>query len=317
MMKEVGIKDNLDQYESDYVSARAVEFINSQELKSYDINSLKYLNYYLFQDLPKISKQFNFSINKKYTPGEFRPSLPDDYCWFKKRHLETISAVSLISYSLMNQDALKLLENTLSRINPESWKCLSTESFAEELADIYSTLDFVHPFPDGNSRTLRLFTYLAAQDAQFNLNWGYFNKSAHNRDLLYIARDKAVNNYYLKNFPRNTEFAIDVYDSLMQFKSYPGLKTLLQDIRIIRPLRAIEFEEDPVKALAGRDFNDVKAWCLAQASEPLLDTLKAKAFIKERLNEIQNKLDQNYSFAEQEQNLPLHETAKRGRGRKI
>lgn len=315
MMKDAETIDNLNQLDSDYVSARAVEFINSQELKTYDLKSLKYLNYYLFQDLPKIAEQFNFSINKRYTPGEFRHSLPDNYCWFKKRHLESISAVSLVSYSLMNQDALNLLENTLSRINPESWKGLSTEIFAEELADIYGTLDFVHPFPDGNSRTLRLFTYLAAQDAQFNLDWSYFNKSAHNRDLLYIARDKTVNNYYLKNFPRNTEFAIDVYDSLMQFKSYPDLKSLLQDQRIIRPLRAIEFEKNPVNALAGKKFNDVKAWCLAQAAEPILDPFKAKAFIKERLDEIQIKLDQNYRFAQLEQTLPLHEKVRRGRGR--
>ena len=61
------------------------------------------------------------------------------------------------------------------------------------MASLYAELDYVHPFPDGNSRTLRTFTKQLANASGYELEWARFNHVAGRKSILYVARDKAVN----------------------------------------------------------------------------------------------------------------------------
>lgn len=61
------------------------------------------------------------------------------------------------------------------------------------MAEIYSKLDYLHPFRDGNSRTIREFTRKLALRAGFEMNWEKSNLNQEKRNELYIARDIAVN----------------------------------------------------------------------------------------------------------------------------
>ena len=63
---------------------------------------------------------------------------------------------------------------------------------------MYQNLDYTHPFPDGNSRTLRVFTKQFAARFGYQLDWARFNLNQTTRDSLYIARDVAVNNIAIK-----------------------------------------------------------------------------------------------------------------------
>lgn len=69
---------------------------------------------------------------------------------------------------------------------------LDGEAFAMRLAYFYSELDAIHPFREGNSRTLRTFTSDLSQAAGHRLNWARVARAAEDRQHLYHARDLAV-----------------------------------------------------------------------------------------------------------------------------
>ena len=69
---------------------------------------------------------------------------------------------------------------------------LESAQFARRLAYFYSELDAVHPFREGNSRTLRAFTSDLAQAAGHRLDWSRNAVTPESRQSLYHARDLAV-----------------------------------------------------------------------------------------------------------------------------
>ncbi len=69
---------------------------------------------------------------------------------------------------------------------------LEVAKFAARLAFFYSELDAVHPFREGNSRTLRAFTSNLAQAAGHRLDWSRTGSTPEDRQRLYHARDLAV-----------------------------------------------------------------------------------------------------------------------------
>ena len=69
---------------------------------------------------------------------------------------------------------------------------MDASAFAGRLAFFYSELDAVHPFREGNSRTLRAFTSQLAQQAGHDLDWRLVSNTDDARNTLYRARDAAV-----------------------------------------------------------------------------------------------------------------------------
>jgi cell filamentation protein len=69
---------------------------------------------------------------------------------------------------------------------------LEDAAFAKHLAWYYSEFDAIHPFREGNSRTLRDFTSDLAQAVGFRLDWARAAQAAEDRQRLYHARDLAV-----------------------------------------------------------------------------------------------------------------------------
>jgi len=69
---------------------------------------------------------------------------------------------------------------------------LDAEDFANRLAFHYGELDAIHPFREGNSRTLRAFTSDLAQAAGHRLEWARVGQTPEDRQRLYHARDLAV-----------------------------------------------------------------------------------------------------------------------------
>jgi len=69
---------------------------------------------------------------------------------------------------------------------------LSPQSFTERAAHFYGELDAVHPFREGNSRTLRLFFSGLAYTAGYQLDWRILAAEERLREQLYAARDRAV-----------------------------------------------------------------------------------------------------------------------------
>ena len=66
-------------------------------------------------------------------------------------------------------------------------KGFTTERFLDELTELYSDLNLLHPFREGNGRTLRLFVTLLVRNTDRNISWNSCDS-----DLLTIATIKAA-----------------------------------------------------------------------------------------------------------------------------
>lgn len=131
----------------------------------------------IFQDLPH------------HAPGEYRPDAPGH---IKGRALEHAGHRYHVHYAPRSQvDAG--VESVLSELGgPEGLRGLNAEQFSRRMAELYGDLDHLHPFKEGNSRTLRAFTSQLAREVGYELDWNTTNVDAASRDRLYIARDKEV-----------------------------------------------------------------------------------------------------------------------------
>lgn len=162
---------------------------NSLVAGNFDGKHLKMLHAYIFQDSPE------------HKPGITRSNTKD--IWFKDRELESFIDKSgkIVTYpkhpvAYANKNIDTLLHNTLKNNNIDKLSKLSIEDFANKITLLYSTLDYIHSFHEGNSRTLRTFTYLMAKQAGFILDWNTTNVTALTRNQLYNARDLAVYHHY-------------------------------------------------------------------------------------------------------------------------
>lgn len=102
----------------------------------------------------------------------------------------------------------------------------------KRLSQLYASLDHLHPFEDGNSRTIRKFMMEVADKLGFDLNWEHTNREDNSVDELYKARDLEV---ISKSFPNLTKDSLkhagkdefEAYDSLSFLKKNT---TSLEDI---------------------------------------------------------------------------------------
>jgi cell filamentation protein len=69
---------------------------------------------------------------------------------------------------------------------------LPLDRFALRAAYFYGELDAIHPFREGNSRTLRAIFHGVAHNAGYLADWRILAAPESARDTLYIARDRAV-----------------------------------------------------------------------------------------------------------------------------
>jgi cell filamentation protein len=74
----------------------------------------------------------------------------------------------------MDDAATARLDKALEAAKPDELRGLKTPEFTAPLAKIYTELDYVHLFSDGNSRTLRTFTKQLAKEAGYEVDWERF-----------------------------------------------------------------------------------------------------------------------------------------------
>ncbi|AHN71557.1 Fic family protein [Aggregatibacter actinomycetemcomitans] len=129
-----------------------LSFIRLSELREnpvkgkFDLEHLKRLNGYIFQDSPDVAGKFRSEVE-----------IGSNELWHKVRHYQGFGNITVF-YSSMDSRNIKEAEDTLNVININQLKTFNKDEFAKEVVDIYKKLDYIHPFPDGNSRTLREFT---------------------------------------------------------------------------------------------------------------------------------------------------------------
>lgn len=131
-----------------------------------------------------------------YREGLFREELADyeDRCKVRAVHINNIDFSYLVSYSRMTSKDLERLDELLSSIKFDDFIGKSSKEIASSYAKLYAELDYIHPFYEGNSRTLRTFLSKLSNKIDINLDWTKID-----RQELYFARDVEVNKLATSN----------------------------------------------------------------------------------------------------------------------
>lgn len=131
-----------------------------------------------------------FRGDKRYCPGEFRKEVRGEGVWAKTRNADEGYSAYRVYYSKMDKEAYDRLDAVLEKMKPENLRTLDAETLAKELSSNYAELDYIHPFGEGNSRTLREFFAQCAEELGYILTLSC--ESEYDREELYAARDKAI-----------------------------------------------------------------------------------------------------------------------------
>lgn len=243
--------------EAKFTARRIVELQFDPVRGQFDAAHLREINRRIFQDLPAHGLT-------AVTPGMFRDPVPDGRDWLKMRWLENVKTTAFVAYSRMDETAIAKLDAILGAINLKDMAQLDQLSFAKCLADLYTQLDYIHPFPDGNSRTLRVFAAQLAQESGYSLEWAQFTKTSYGRDQLYLARDLGVNDIALPDVQSEASMRKILFSST-RFEENRRLPELLADA--IKPLdlerrlevaRRAAFDLGPVRlAEPGKAYDGV------------------------------------------------------------
>lgn len=205
--------------EGTFVSLRLSELKSKIYDGDFNLKRLQEINQYLFQDLPKLGKEYA----EFYKPGIFRQEVAKGVIWTKSRKMPGIKYTSNIVYSNMDKQIINETEKYLKdNIDINKMKRMQTKTFVKKMTEIYSKLDYLHPFRDGNSRTIREFTRELASRAGFEMNWEKSNLNQERRNELYIARDIAVNQIAHEKM----QIPEGKYDIEMYMKSFKNCKKL-------------------------------------------------------------------------------------------
>lgn len=165
-----------------YALTRALELAEKPYNGEINADRLKEIHGYIFQD----------SLgNSTYSPGQFREDAEN---WTGRRVLKdsNFSPDRYLVHYLPSSKIDAKLNEILGAVDIEALKSMDKEAAAKSLAKLYSDLDFVHPFYEGNSRSIRFLTQEIADRAGLSVNWSNTNSSNDARNELYIARDRAV-----------------------------------------------------------------------------------------------------------------------------
>ena len=179
-------QEERDRIEGLYTAHRIFELKLNPVPGNFDAAHLREINRRIFQDMPGAGFD-------DVTPGEYRQPVPDGKDWMKNCGLSTVKGAFHVAYSSMDKAAQARLDKALESAEPNQLRNLNIADFTARVGKLYAELDYLHPFNDGNSRTLREFLKQLANQSGYELDWDRFNTSDAGRDVLYIARDLSVN----------------------------------------------------------------------------------------------------------------------------
>jgi cell filamentation protein len=159
--------------EHTFAFARLQDLQNNPVSGTFDLAHLREVHRRTFQDV------------ESYRGGELRV----DGSWNKKRILEGHEQGYTVHYCPHYKEKLNSAFEPLR--DTDTWKSLNDLEFSIALANVYSDLDYLHPFNEGNSRALREFTQQFSNHIGRSFRWipGNTEQTSTDRNILYMARD--------------------------------------------------------------------------------------------------------------------------------
>lgn len=138
---EIFSNDILEKVEAELTAIRLAQYHDSQQILNFSF--LKILHFDLFQDLYEWAGQIRtVDISK----GNTR------FCNIARIEKETEKCFSILSSNNYLLNADKVI-------------------FINKISDFFCEMNVVHPFREGNGRTLRFFCEIVAKRAGFILSW--------------------------------------------------------------------------------------------------------------------------------------------------
>ena len=184
---------NHNKLECDFVSMRIVELLDQDNFKL-SVDYLKYIHKYLFQDV------YEFA-------GEFRKI---DFS--KHEKILNNDSVAYGDSKTLNES----LEYDISLEKEKDYKDMNIVEVINNITDFTSSIWQVHPFREGNTRTIVVFIYKYLNSLGFNQNISiYKTKSSYFRNVL--VRSNYFNNYL--NIKEDKSYLIKFYENLLLNKN--------------------------------------------------------------------------------------------------
>lgn len=184
---------NEKELECDFVSTRIVELLNVDNFEL-SIEFLKYIHFYLFQDVYEFAGTFrNVDISKQ------EKILNND-------------SVLYCTYSTLTES----LEYDINLEKEKEYKKMNIVEVIKSITDFTSRIWQVHPFREGNTRTTAVFIEKYLNKLGYNIDNTLFkDKSIYYRNALVRS------NYYNKelNIEEDNSYLIKFYENLLLRKN--------------------------------------------------------------------------------------------------
>lgn len=184
---------NYNELECDFVSMRIVELLSVDNFEL-SVDYLKYIHKYLFQDV------YEFA-------GEFR-----NINFFKHEIILNNDSVAYGDYKTLKES----LEYDISLEKEKNYKDMSNVDVIKNITDFSSSIWQVHPFREGNTRTIALFIEKYLISLGYNVYKSLFkDKSVYFRNAL--VRSNYFNNDL--NIKEDKSYLIKFYENLLLGKN--------------------------------------------------------------------------------------------------
>ena len=184
---------NQNELECDFVSTRIVELLEENKFEL-SVNYLKYIHKFLFQDV------YEFA-------GEFRKI---DF----SKHEKILNNDS-VAYGDCNT-LTESLEYDISKELEKDYKEMNIVEVIDNITKFSSNIWQVHPFREGNTRTIALFIEKYLVSLGYNVDNTLFkDKSVYYRNAL--VRSNYFNNYL--NIKEDYNYLIKFYENLLLGKN--------------------------------------------------------------------------------------------------
>ena len=181
LKNKLGITDQtlLDQAEEDITYLKLLDIDAFFEGRNLDYAALLYINKYIFGNLYEwAGTQRNLNIYKA------------------EKVLNGLS-LTYSDYSRIEFEATQIIDE----MNAINWSILNLEEIGLLFADLLAKLWLIHPFREGNTRTVMRFAGLFAASKGFSLNSKLLrDKAAYVRDalVLYNVTEAPEKHYFIK-----------------------------------------------------------------------------------------------------------------------
>ncbi len=145
---EIRDAERLDWFESDHCFGRLLELYENPLALGFDLEHLKRIHQYVFQDV---------------------------YAWageFRTINMAKGNLAKGNSFFVRPEHILPELEKVMARLEKEHFlRGIDARGFSERAAHTMAEINALHPFREGNGRTQREFLRELAVEARYELSW--------------------------------------------------------------------------------------------------------------------------------------------------